>query len=411
MHNRRARPTLRVLQEDLTSEWGSAQPRRALAAGNFGELHPLSELPHPIVTKAVDSFGASAADDNYVGPIASATRLRLLEIKNSQWRGGVWEDPEAGVCWLVVAGLAKGGHQDRDDFYKMIERENESGDPTSWLPTEQDQRLLKQETTARIRTEWELQTQRLVLDALRVIHAGGTRRIEITHPVPEKGTFAHLDLTVAAVREAVYEADEVELEIVPADRYAGSALLWQLTIRVLISINHPSRTGTASTTRTRTSVSPALGRRELTSSTHSSLPSNWRCPNQGRPVTTPTDTSPVEPSAATPSVRYVAPTSCRHRITGQCQNARPARICWPSSPTEKWTLGIDQDWRLEPPSFAIAAASDMPQEVVECTQHRDVLARQHAIGSVQVTTAGMPPRRQVSLSPDRAADPSFNVGV
>lgn len=241
MHNRRARPTLRVLQEDLTSEWDSAHPRRALAAGNLGELHPLSELPHPIVTKAVDSFGASAADDNYVGPIASATRLRLLEIKNSQWRGGVWEDPEAGVCWLVVAGLAKGGHQDRDDFYKMIERENESGDPTSWLPTEQDQRLLKQETAARIRTEWELQTQRLVLDALRVIHAGGTRRIEITHPVPGKGTFAHVDLTVAAVREAAYEADEVELEIVPADRYAGSALLWQLTIRVLISINPPEQ--------------------------------------------------------------------------------------------------------------------------------------------------------------------------
>jgi hypothetical protein len=212
-----------------------------LADGHLGELHPLSELPHPIIAKAVDSFGASAADDNYVGPIASATRLRLLEIKNSQWRGGVWEDPESRVCWLVVAGLAKGGHQDRDDFYKSIERENESGDPTSWLPTRQDARLLKQETAERIRTEWELEAQRLVLDALRVIHAGGTHRIDISHPVPGKGTFAHIDFTVATVREDGYEADEVELAIVPKDQYAGSALLWQLTIRLLISINPPEQ--------------------------------------------------------------------------------------------------------------------------------------------------------------------------
>jgi hypothetical protein len=218
-----------VLQEDLTSDWESAQPRRALADGRIAELHPLSEPPHPIIAKAVDSFGDSEADDHYVGPIANATRLRLLEIKNSQWRGGIWQDPQLGVCWLVVAGLAKGGHQDRDDFYKRIERENEAGDPTLWLPTEQDKRLLKQETAARIRTEWELDAQHLVLAALRVVHTGGTHRIEISHPVPDKGTFAHIDLTVAAVREDGYEADEVEIEILPEDRYAGSALLWQLT--------------------------------------------------------------------------------------------------------------------------------------------------------------------------------------
>lgn len=241
MHNRRARPTLRVLQEDLTSDWESAQPRRALADGRLDELHPLSELPHPIIAKAVESFGASPAGDNYVGPIASATRLRLLEIKNSQWRGGVWEDPESQVCWLVVAGLAKGGHQDRDDFYKRIGRENESGDPRLWLPTERDERLLKQETAARIRTEWELEAQHAVLDALRVVHAGGTHRFEISHPVADKEPFAHIDLTVTAVREDEYEADEIELEIVPEARYAGSALLWQLTIRVLISINPPEQ--------------------------------------------------------------------------------------------------------------------------------------------------------------------------
>lgn len=111
VHHRRARPTLRVLREDLTSGWESANPRRALADHRLTDLHPLSELPHPIIAKAANSFGADDAQDNYVGPVMSSTRLRLLEIKQSQWRGGVWEDPEMQVCWLVISGLAKGGHE------------------------------------------------------------------------------------------------------------------------------------------------------------------------------------------------------------------------------------------------------------------------------------------------------------
>jgi hypothetical protein len=132
MHSRRARPTLRVLKEDLTSDWASPHPQRHLARGwkSYKDLHPLSELPHPIVTKAAESFGADPADDNYVGPISSSTHIRLLEIKNSQWRGGVWEDTTSGVCWLLVAGLAKGGHEDRDDFYQRIKRGNDVGNPS-----------------------------------------------------------------------------------------------------------------------------------------------------------------------------------------------------------------------------------------------------------------------------------------
>src|SRR6185437_12319775 len=107
---RRARPTLRLIQEDLTAGWESPQPRRLLAEGIPDALHPLSELPHPIVTKAMESFGPEAANDNHVGPIAASTQLRLMEVKTGQWRGGVWKDPGTGVHWLVVAGLAKGGH-------------------------------------------------------------------------------------------------------------------------------------------------------------------------------------------------------------------------------------------------------------------------------------------------------------
>lgn len=241
MHNRRARPTLRVLQEDLTSGWESPQPQRSLAAGAHRDLHPLSELPHPIIGKATESFGPDSADDNFVGPIASSTTLRLLEIKQSQWRGGVWQDDGTGVCWLVVAGLAKGGHEDRDDFYQRVHRENESGDPRRWMPTEDDLRLLKQETAARLRTQWELDVQRTIRDALRAVHGGGACRIDVGHPIPDRGTIAHVALSVTAVREDDFEADEIDVDIVPTGEYAGSHLVWQLTIRVLISVCPPEQ--------------------------------------------------------------------------------------------------------------------------------------------------------------------------
>ncbi|MGC4940136.1 DUF3039 domain-containing protein [Kribbella sp. DT2] len=201
----------------------------------------MSELPHPIVAKAAESFGADPADDNSLGPISSSTRTRLLEIKNSQWRGGVWEEPGSGVCWLLVAGLAKGNHEDRDDFYKRVERENDSGDPSRWLPTGEDQRLLKRETAARLRTDWELSVQRQVLDALQAVQAGGTRRFEISHPVVKEEKLAEIDLAVTAVRDDGYEADEIDLEIIPCKGHAGSGLLWQLTVRTLITISPPEQ--------------------------------------------------------------------------------------------------------------------------------------------------------------------------
>lgn len=241
MHHRRARPTLRVLQEDLTSDWMSPQPRRALAEGRLHDLHPLSELPHPIIAKATDSFGADPADDNFVGPIASSNELNLWEIKQSQWRGGVWVDQETQVCWLVVSGLAKGGHQDRSDFYKRVEREAQAGESNRWLPTKNDIRLLKQETAARLRTEWEIEIQREVMYALEGIHEGGEWRVDIRHPVQGEGRLALVDITVTPIREAGYKADEIVVEILPEYSSAGSELLWTLATRLLITIDPPEQ--------------------------------------------------------------------------------------------------------------------------------------------------------------------------
>lgn len=241
MHDRRARPTIRVLKEDLTTGWNSPLPQRQLAAGKYQELHPLTCLPHPIIAKAARCFGSDAAADNHEGPIASSTNVPLLEIKQSQWRGGIWEDGERGVCWLVVAGLAKGDHKDWEDFYEHVERENKIGDPRRWLPTDLDIRLLKRETAARILTEWELETQRSVRNALNAANNLGVSRFEVRHPVHTEKELARVSIEITKTREDGYAADEIEVSIVPARAYAGSELSWQLTIRVLISLSPPEQ--------------------------------------------------------------------------------------------------------------------------------------------------------------------------
>ena len=182
-----------------------------------------------------------AGDNNFVGPIASSTKLRLLEIKSGQWRGGVWKNPSTGVHWLVVAGLAKGGHEDRDDFYKCIERENEQGDLQRWLPVSMDERLLARETAARLVTTWELMVQAEILGALRPISTAGSAGFTIPHPVADRGPLATLTLTVTRVREPGYAADELELEVAPIAAYRMSNLMWQLTTRALIALHPPEQ--------------------------------------------------------------------------------------------------------------------------------------------------------------------------
>lgn len=243
MHSRRGRPTLRVLKEDLRDGWQESFVMRAVGDERYEDLLPLSELAHPIIRKTAESFTDTASADNYVGAIGSAVSIRLLEIKQSQWRGGVWTDPGTGVCWLVAAGRAKGGHEDNDDFYKFVEREEHNGTITRLLPTEDDKRLLKLETAARIRTEWELNIQREVLVALQEICGGGIARFDVNHPLARLGRFATVELYVELVRgEDRIAADEVIVEFFPQRGVNfNEELYWQLIVRVLASVYPPAQ--------------------------------------------------------------------------------------------------------------------------------------------------------------------------
>lgn len=244
MHDKRARPTLRVIQEDLVSDWGDPFPLRAVENGQVDQLHPLSALPHPLIERASATFGLDSESGDYK-PIECSTATRLWKVRTSQWRGGVWEDPETGVFWLVVAGLSKGGHGDHSDFYKRVEREVQTSDLSHWLPTTQDQDLLKRETAARMKTEWELEIQRQTLEALQKIHSGGSERFDVHLPTAGEQRVGAVEITVSPLRDDADEehidVDEIVVEILPDQSFTMQNLIWTLRLRVLISLAPPEQ--------------------------------------------------------------------------------------------------------------------------------------------------------------------------
>lgn len=242
--SRRARPTIRLLREDLEADWDTPYVRRALERGDLTSLIPLSKLPHPLIAKAAECVGDDPALDSSEGPIKSAPAgLPLLEIKVNQWRGGVWKDSD-DVHWLVCAGLAKGGHEDHDDFYELVV--NASPERVqSWKPTEEDKKLLKKEVASRRLYLWKLDVQRLVLTALERVHDGGKERFDISHPAADSllagdRLVCQVAVEVTPVRDGM-PTDDIDVEFQFTQRWLTSPLVWPLVTSVLAAIEPPEQ--------------------------------------------------------------------------------------------------------------------------------------------------------------------------
>jgi hypothetical protein len=221
------------------STTGRTRGHSGLSASDAGRTcTPLSSLPHPLIRKAQAWFASDPAADSYHERIQCAQQLGLLEVKSGQWRGAVWQDPDTGVRWLCAAGLAKGGHEDSDDFYVALKALFDSGDAARLLPSAEDTMLLKRETAAALLTSWELGIQSQALTALDRVADGGTARFEITHPAKGEPVAA-IALTVTTEVGDEYDIEVCIVDIDLNDKYRGSQLGWQLTTRVLISIWPP----------------------------------------------------------------------------------------------------------------------------------------------------------------------------
>lgn len=216
------------MREDL----GIAVPQDGLDAHS-----PLSEIGHPIIRKTAEAFGADPADDHHDGAIKSSRSIPLLEIGTSQWRGGVWVDQATAQPWLVAAGLAKGEHKDRDDFYEQVKRADKSGATGSWLPTDADRLQLRREVAAALMVQWELSLQAATLSALESVVGGGEAAITIPHPKPGEADIGTATLTIDLVREPDYDHDDLLLGVELSDRHKASNLGWTATLRLLTTIN------------------------------------------------------------------------------------------------------------------------------------------------------------------------------
>ncbi|MGV8973229.1 MAG: DUF3039 domain-containing protein [Rhodoglobus sp.] len=232
MHSIRARPTVKVLAA-LNEGWGNVRQRRQVEAETWSELHPFAELDHPILVKSREQFGEDPARDQPRGLIDCSGELRLQEVRFSQWRAGVWTDPSTGVRWIVAIGLAKGGHEDTDDFYESLKRRLSNGAPADLLPTELDTRLLKRETAAAIYQRWQLSIQHLVAVILAEAMGTGEASGYAPHPTtPEP--LVRVQVTWAAQDDC----EEIVVELFDRRR-PGSNLEWQIIQRVLISLAPP----------------------------------------------------------------------------------------------------------------------------------------------------------------------------
>lgn len=245
MSHRRARPTLRLLTEDLAYRLDDAGLERALREGRVQELHPLSGLPHPIIEKAAAAFSENPDEDNPEGRIRSSKSLELWEVKVSRWRGGVWIS-DTGVCWLVVCGLAKGDHEDYDDFYKRIERLEAAAEMGSLAPTESDLRLWKREVVAEALEAWGQTVQGQVMAALGEVQGEGSASFQVPHPLADRlpkhdQVVSSVQVDMTRCNEVDYSYEDIVVTFDTAARWSGSDIEWEAILRVLISISPPEQ--------------------------------------------------------------------------------------------------------------------------------------------------------------------------
>ena len=207
--------------------------RRLLDEGRGQECLPLTKLPHPLTEKAAELFVWGS--DGYIKERISeaADHVLLWKIEYGQWRAAVLEDEALEVYWLCAAGLAKGGHRDRADFYKTLGRKLASAGHEWLLPTEEDRRLLKVERATRILGAWELAIQARVYEALsRCLDSRAACRFTVSHPVSTT-ELAELELEVCFDDEA--EMVDVFLSVSPAP-LTGANLWWRCVLIAMAAI-------------------------------------------------------------------------------------------------------------------------------------------------------------------------------
>ncbi len=204
-----ARPTLRVLNDELEEDWEDRGHRHA-ATQPEGKIAPppFHLLAHPVVRHAAEVFTgvAGKAGDVKRESISGLPAPVWWKFKTNRYRGAVYEDPD-GQAWLCATGLRRKG--DPDDFYKDFMAQVAGRGAGFYLPTEQDRGVLRVEQTGARLGDWEVEIQRLTRAGLQDAVASGSAKFTLPELTPPPAT--------GAQPEVVLGEAEVDVEVVQDD--------------------------------------------------------------------------------------------------------------------------------------------------------------------------------------------------
>ncbi len=162
-----ARPTLRLLADELDEDW-EERAHRAAAKTPDGKiaLPRLHQLKHPVIRHAAEVFTGAPerTGDIKRESISGLTSPAWWKLKTTQYRGAVLFDKD-GQAWLCATGLRRKG--DPDDFYSDFMVQVRHRGPAYYEPTREDRKRLRFEQTEALLGDWESALHRLACQALR----------------------------------------------------------------------------------------------------------------------------------------------------------------------------------------------------------------------------------------------------
>lgn len=162
-------------------------------------------------------------------------------------RGGCGQRPPAAqriAAPDLAEGRRFGDHNDHDDFYRRLERFEQSHAISDLLPDAEDRTLLKKERAHAAISAWQLHYQEQIITALSSALEDGTGELIIASPMPSASAdevFASVELTVVVNEEPDDRYEDIVVEIAVTDRWKNSKLVWPFTTHLLAAISPPEQ--------------------------------------------------------------------------------------------------------------------------------------------------------------------------
>lgn len=215
-----ARPTLRCLHEDLTSDWDDVADHRLVQDRQAGLRKRVHDLQHALVRKAVEDFPPDLDVVKHRQSISGLTNPPYWKVRVERWRGAVYVDNN-DQPWLVAGGLRYGG--EGKDFYARFMALVKAHGAEYFLPTEEDKFLLRSELAEGDFVAWE----RYLASAARdwVCHARQTRDL-VTGVVKMPAGEDLFHVTVMYVPANEDTPHEFIVELIPKDWSLHRMIEW-----------------------------------------------------------------------------------------------------------------------------------------------------------------------------------------